>query len=362
MIWLTWRQLRTSAIVAFGLLVAVALTAALTGPHLLHLYDTAVAHCGRYNDCGSAETEFLRNDHFLQAVLPPLLLVAPVLIGIFWGAPLLARELETGTSKLSWTQSVTRFRWLAAKLGLIGLTAIVLTGLLSLIIGWWFSPVDRVNLNRFTPAMFGVRGIAPFGYAAFAFMLGAVAGALVRRTLPAMAITIVGFIGVRFGVTYGLRPRFETPLGASSPLLLPVGTGPASVPVPLAVQPDSWILSETTINRSGQVIGQYGGIGQNGSLGLQVSPSGTVAIPGVGSCPGITMPHAAGAGHSLGGNGPAISSAFDSCARHFGLRDLVTYQPASRYWAFQCYETAIFLALAVALGALCFWWVRRRLT
>ena len=38
----------------------------------------------------------------------------------------------------------------------------------------------------------------------------------------------------------------------------------------------------------------------------------------------------------------------------------MTYQPASRYWAFQWYETAIFLGLAVILAGLCFWQIRRR--
>jgi len=41
---------------------------------------------------------------------------------------------------------------------------------------------------------------------------------------------------------------------------------------------------------------------------------------------------------------------------------LATYQPASRYWSFQGYETALFVVLALVLACLSFWWVRRRLT
>ncbi len=42
------------------------------------------------------------------------------------------------------------------------------------------------------------------------------------------------------------------------------------------------------------------------------------------------------------------------------LPQLVIYQPAYRYRAFQWYETAIFHALSLALAGFCFWWVRRR--
>jgi len=44
------------------------------------------------------------------------------------------------------------------------------------------------------------------------------------------------------------------------------------------------------------------------------------------------------------------------------LREVLVYQPASRYWAFQSYETVIFLGLAIVLGAFCFWWMRRHIS
>jgi len=66
-----------------------------------------------------------------------IILVVPALLGIFWGAPLVANELETGTYRLAWTQSVTRKRWLAAKLGLVGLWSMAVAGLLSFIVTLW---------------------------------------------------------------------------------------------------------------------------------------------------------------------------------------------------------------------------------
>src|SRR6185437_5318866 len=121
---------------------------------------------------------------FLQNMLGPLLLIIPALLGIFWGAPLVAREMERGTFRLAWTQSVRRRRWLAIKLGVIGLASMAVTGVLSLMVTWWFSPIDRVNANRFVPGIFDERGIVAIGYAVFAFMLGVTAGLLITRILP----------------------------------------------------------------------------------------------------------------------------------------------------------------------------------
>ena len=39
---------------------------------------------------------------------------------------------------------------------------------------------------------------------------------------------------------------------------------------------------------------------------------------------------------------------------------VITYQPASRYWAFQSYETVVFACLSLILIGLCFWWIRSR--
>ena len=137
------------------------------------------------------------DDGKLQTLALALVLIVPVVIGMFWGAPLVARELETGTFRLAWTQSVTRLRWLLVKLGLVGLASAVVGGLLSLMVSWWFSPIDKVSANRFSPAAFGMHGFVPAGYALFAFVLGATVGVLFRRTLPAMAVTLVGFIAAR---------------------------------------------------------------------------------------------------------------------------------------------------------------------
>ena len=95
MIRFAWLQFRTQAAVVFGGLVVVAIILAVTGPHLVHLYDTTVATCATHGDCSTAASSFLQNDRTLQILLDAVVVVVPGIIGVFWGAPLVARELET---------------------------------------------------------------------------------------------------------------------------------------------------------------------------------------------------------------------------------------------------------------------------
>ena len=175
MIWLTWRQFRTQILVVAGVLAVLAIVLALTGPHLVSLSDALPEVVSRRQ--GLRRRPPIRSSPRTAArrcsQRPGH--SAPALIGIFWGAPLIARELETGTYRLAWTQIVTRRRWLAVKLGVVGLASVAVAGLLSLMVTWWSSPIDRRTSNS-SVAIFALRDIAPIGYAAFAFAVGVTAG------------------------------------------------------------------------------------------------------------------------------------------------------------------------------------------
>lgn len=152
-------------------------------PGLAHLYGTSVATCQAHGDCPAVTSAFLLNDRALQIALRFPIIVLPGLLGIFWGAALIARELETGTFRFAWTQGITRTRWMAVKLGVAGLASMAVTGLLSLLVTWWSSPLDTVSADPF--GTFDERGLAPVGYAAFAFALGVTAGfSSAARSLP----------------------------------------------------------------------------------------------------------------------------------------------------------------------------------
>jgi hypothetical protein len=184
MIWLSWRQLRTSAAVTFGALALVAVVVLVTGLQLHRAY-TASGLVGCTGDaCRAIADAFRARDPFLQTVLGNvLLLLLPALTGVFWAAPLVSRELETGTYRLAWTQSVTRTRWMTAKLVVVGVASLLATAALTALVTWWYTPIDLVNANGFSPAVFGARDLVPIGYATFAFGLGVAAGVLTRRTV-----------------------------------------------------------------------------------------------------------------------------------------------------------------------------------
>jgi hypothetical protein len=331
-IWLTWRQFRAQTVVAAGALALLAVAFAVTGPQLVHLYDTTVATCHAQHDCNIAVNAFESDDTFLQNLVRLIMEIAPALIGIFWGAPLIAHEVEAGTHRLAWTQSVTRFRWLAVKLGLAGLASMAAAGLLSLMVTWWSSPLDRVGMDRLDPSVFGERGIVPVGYAAFAFALGVTAGLLIRHTVPAMAVTLAVFAAVEAGFALRVRFYLMPPVRLASALnmnwVTQTGTGGPAGPGSLFVGitpnlPDAWIHSSQVTTAAGRT-----------SLG-----------PALSAC------------------GPSQTySACQAAIVRMHLRQVVVYQPASRFWAFQWYETAIYFALALALAGFCVWWVRRRVS
>jgi hypothetical protein len=306
MIRLSWLQFRPQAVTAAAALAAVAVILAVAGPHPV----------------------MAGTDGSLYAAVSVVLYLTPALIGIFWGAPLISQELETGTFRLAWTQSISRNRWLAVKLGLVGLASLATAGLLSLMVTWWASPIDRITPDgsRFAYEIFGARDLTPLGYAAFAFTLGVTVGLLVRRTLPAIAVTLAVFAAVQVAVTLWVRPHLFTPVrtvSALSPSAIygMVGKAPGGniVSVQASVNiPGAWVYSSQVI-----------------------IPDGSTSVVPPRAC---------------------ASQSWNACLGALAklhLRQAVTYQPASRYWAFQWTETGMYLLLALLLTGFCIWQVNR---
>jgi hypothetical protein len=343
MIWLTWRQFRVQALTAAAALAAFAILLAATGPHLASLYAaSAITGCHGFA-CQTAVHTFLSR---LAATSPypivyllgiALILVAPAIIGIFWGAPLIARELEARTFTLAWNQSITRTRWLVVKLTLTGLAAMAVTEALSLIYAWWADPILKATGlansgelatpfigGRFSSVIFASAGITPLGYAAFAFALGTAVGALIRRTVPAMAITLAIFVAAQVAMPLGVRPHLIPPdrtVATIESVDLDFGNLTATV-VPR--QPGAWIISSGAINAAGQPVSTL--------------PASCLGNP-------YSKPQDPG-----------------QCMESRGYREAITYEPASRYWPLQWIETGIFLGLALGLAGYCFWWLGRRRT
>ena len=128
-----------------------------------------------------------------------LLLILPMLVGMFWGAPLVARELEHGTHRLVWTQGTSRLRWAATKIGLVSVGVLVMTSVYAGMLTWWITPVIQTSGQRFDFSIFDIHGIVVFGYTIFALALGVFAGAVTGRLSTAMATTVVGFLATSAG-------------------------------------------------------------------------------------------------------------------------------------------------------------------
>jgi len=335
MIWLTWRQHRQQALAAAIGLGLVAGFFLVTHPGIANTFNsTGLASClgtpGR--DCGQIADQFDRQYRGLQ-FLVPLFLVVPLLVGLFWGAPLVARELEQGTHRLVWTQSVTRRRWFSTKLALIACAVVVGAAVFAELVTWWSGIFVRLHDARFTPGIFDIRGIVPVAYALFALALGVLVGTLVRRTLPAMAATLGGFIAVRVLVTLFARPHYVAAKTASTPVVLAKLGG-------IMVGNDSfaggWIIKQVTVDRLGNVL--------SGGQGLDFASLS-------GRCPGVIPPPPTEPS-------PAQLAA---CLDRLGVHTLTTYQPATRFWAFQGIEFAIYAVLALVMFGAAAWVVRRRL-
>jgi hypothetical protein len=343
MMWLTWRQFRTQAAAVYAGVAAVAVVLAITGPRLVDL--------ARLD--GSIFDRLTATDQNLFFAGVIVLAVAPAVIGAFWGAPLVARELEAGTHRLVWNQTVTRTRWLATKLGITALAAATAVGVLTLAVSWWSEPIDGARSSthgglpaRMTPVTFAMRGIAPVGYAVFAVVLGVTLGIVIRRVLPAMALTLAVFIAVQVAVPLWVRPHLAPPVrddvtftlarmdginstGPGTPLTLSLNTGGQG----------DWLLSNETVDATGK------------ATALPSWFSECLPPPPTGS---------SGARVQVTGRTP-LEACFTRLTDE-GYRQRVVYQPAERFWRLQLTETAMFLGLSGLLAGFCFWWTRKRLT
>jgi membrane protein implicated in regulation of membrane protease activity len=328
MTWLTWRQFRLPVLSVFAALAAIGVVLVITGPELVGKSDFS-------------------NQEFLYGGGALVLYALPGIIGVFWGVPLVTRELETGTHNLVWNQTVTRKRWLTTKVGMGLLAAIVAAGLLSLAVTWWSSPIDAQAStgegpfeSRMSPVVFSVRDIVPIGYAAFAFVLGIAVGMLLRRTVAAMAVTLVVFLAVQVLVPLVVRPYLvpateETVTITQENILgirAEVVEGKLVAESIVVDYPDgAWQLANETLDPDGAV-----------------SPLPSEVVNCLGPAPD---------------DGPPTQS-IDEVHRCFaklddlGYHQRLVYQPASSFWPLQWVETGFFLALSALLTWFCFRRVR----
>ncbi|SPT58490.1 ABC transporter permease subunit [Actinomadura madurae] len=338
MIWLNWRQFRFQALAGAAGLVLIAGYLLYLGMDIRDAHDAYRSRCGDAAACAQAESQFQGTYRNTLLFLAAGLGLIPVVIGAFWGAPLIARELELGTHRLVWNQSVTRRRWLIGRMAFVGLAAMVVAGAAGLLLTWAASPYDQVASDRFGTVEFGARNIAPIGYAFLAFALGTTVGLFVRRTLPAMAVTGAVFLVVQFTVPNLVRPHLMPPEKTTLPMTAQAINQARSLgsitgaPVVGGLQvpgaPDAWI-SETSP--------------------LRTRDGRTLSEKAFNEC--LDTPPKTGAGGTFGDAAVCLSA--------LDLHVDIEYQPGGRYWSFQLAETGLYLLTGAFLSVIALRRVRR---
>jgi hypothetical protein len=320
----TWRQHRIALAGVAVLLGALAACLWIAGLPLHHAYDAAVAcHPASSTACQGLDSTLDGMDNFLSNGF--ILQVLPVLIGAFVGAPVLARELETGTFRYAWTQGFSRWRWAVAKLVLLAVVVTAAAAAFGALLTWYYQPFvgdQSLGLPRttpLTPALFDLRGVGFPAWTLAAFAIGALAGMLIRRVVPAIAATLVIYTGLAFATAGFLRAHYLTPL---------LATNNTNVP------DNAWVISQWWTKDGRVAFGDY--------------PPASVLNQ-------FCSPPPAGTG-----KGGAVAEGWGPCLIQHGYTMWTSYQPATRFWPFQWIEGGWLLALSALLIAATVWLVQRR--
>lgn len=325
MIWLTWRQHRAQvAYLLLGLLVTAGALLPL-GRSMHKSYDEGLGPCLRASGnpeylpprsgigCGELAERFTAGYGYLIP-LTILLVFLPLLVGLFLGAPLVAREIEQGTHRLVWTQGVSRLRWATTKFALLGAVGLALAAGYAALLSWWIEPLNVAAGSRLEWLIFDLQGVVPLAYTAFAVALGIAAGVLSRKLLSAMGITLAAFVVTRVLVAWLARPHYLAQIERK--------TSVATDRLPNQLHGD-WIISS----------------GVYDAAGSQLSDGGTYCP----SEPRSSMP----------------TEMRDRCDPSNYNLDVL--QPAGRFWTFQWIESGLFAVLAAGLLVFAVHSVRRRI-
>ena len=321
MAWVTWRQHRIALAGVAVLLGGLAVWLWLEGMAAHRAYATAVdCHPASSGACGTLVGYFL-NYVSTGQIIATVLQAVPALIGAFAGAPVLAREMETGTFRYAWTLGFGRWRWTLAKLVPLGIVVAAAAGAFSLLFSWYYQPflsqtLAYNNQVPLDPGLFDLRGVAFAAWTLAAFAIGALAGMLIRRVVPALAATLAVYTGLAVAAGLYLREHYMTPL------LVKNADAPGS----------AWTISQWW-TRGGKPVSQ--------DALSQFLQQGAPQLAGKGGLPQ---------------DDPTVNQYL---AQH-GYTLWTSYQPGSRFWPFQWIEGGWLLALSALLIAATVWLVRRR--
>ena len=314
--WITWRQHRVALAGVIALLGGISVFFLFHGLAMHHDYTAiGLGSCGDINgqSCEPLLELFSNKYNSWAQFLPRFLEFIPCLIGMFIGAPLVARELESGTFRFLWTQGSNRGRWIVTELAILGATLTVTALGFSAVFSWWFGPWESIMGRMVGGQAYEVAGVVFAARTLFAFMLGAMLGALIRRTVPAMAATGAIWLAVTWPTVIYLRPLIQKPVTARDDTSLQIST--------------SWTLSAWRQDPAGH----------------RLSQSQLAAVVQRARLDGVTS-----------------DKSFIDWLNQRGYTSWVSYQPDSRFWHFQTIEAGTYTFIALLLAGVTIWFVRRR--
>ncbi|MDX6512687.1 MAG: hypothetical protein QOE36_2191 [Gaiellaceae bacterium] len=299
---MTWQQHRFQLLLGLGVIALAALAALVTGLPMQSAYHHhALSACLPPSSRSGCELIVRHFESQYDGIVrvARYLVVLPALVGLFVGAPLLARELEHGTHRLAWTQTVTRRRWLLTKTLLLSLATALGAAILSAVVMWWRTPIDSLQ-GRIDPSGFEIEGLVVPAYSVFALTVGVFAGALLRRTIPAMSAALAAFLAARLVVAKFLRPHYMPALNERA-----IGLTPSA-------HSRDWVLQNSLVDAVGRTISvAREDLAIVHAQHAQIDPQEYLVA--------------------------------------LGWRRAVSFQPADRFWEFQGIEAALFLALAAVI-------------
>ncbi|WP_405066943.1 ABC transporter permease subunit [Kribbella sp. NBC_01510] len=321
--WVSWRRQRTMILTTLALLGLVAIYLLVTGLRMRSAWNTVNACTPRQSRACNFEWNNFHDRYSNPGIISAAFLFAPLLIGAFAGAPLIGRELETGTFRYAWTQGVGRLRWAIALLVPGAVVVAVLTGAFGALVSWHDHPLWDADVTaRLGANEFPTTGIAVVGWSLLAYAVGVLAGFLWRRTLPALATALAIGFGLALAASR-FRFHYLAPLKTKS-----LDFVPGSQTIQQWWEKAGAVVSNSDLNATLQSAGvKQVNIGGGGKT--------TPTTPGDGTDPVTYL-------------------------LHHGYTQWTSYQPGSRYWTFQWIEFGWLTALAVVLLAATLWLIRRR--
>ncbi|HWC23300.1 MAG TPA: ABC transporter permease subunit [Flexivirga sp.] len=312
LVWVSWRRHRGTLLAAAAVVGAIGIYLIVTGIQLRSAYHQAAGCTPQSSQACRFAWQTFHDNHSNVAMLSVVYVVLPLLLGAFAGAPIIGRELESGTFRFVWTQGVGRMRWAIAMICAGAISTALITGVFGLLVTWHDTPLWWADtVPHLQAGEFSATGIAVIAWALLAYAAALLAGLVFRKVVPA--------IGTAFAVTFGLafvasqlRQHYLPPLKTRS-LDHVNGTMQLS---------QWWQQGDTRVSQE--------------SVDKVLHAAGI----GAGAQPGEPDP--------------------TSYLLHHGYTQWTSYQPGSRFWAFQWVEFGWLMVLVVVLVGATFVLLRRR--